>query len=234
MSERPVNKPDFLARRGGWMLVGWGVVLVALACIFAGEATIASIFAFTGVAIVVLGVLAARFEGDFELTAMGLKGKLLAVAEREDLTLEDKGDEMVRLVEREVGGHRQLPAVEQGPRLDPSTGMRRYLAFEDKVMEWFRANGWSVERVDHRAAGDFIAKRNGATRLVEVKARSRISTADIRQIVGKAILADHPEYGRDFKVVLAVPAGSLTKMARDAALTDQPGPFEIMELAEDA
>lgn len=90
--ERCDDKSDFLARRGGWMLVIWGVVLVILACVFASSTAVASIFAFTGAASVVLGILAARFEGDFELSATGLKGKLIAVAVREDLTLEDKGD----------------------------------------------------------------------------------------------------------------------------------------------
>jgi hypothetical protein len=225
------NKPNFLARRGGWMLVAFGVALVALACVFADDAAIAPIFAFMGVASVVLGVLAARFVGDFELSATRLKGTLLAVAEREDLTLEDKGDVMVRIVEQAAS-----PEPAHAAQGAWSQALNRGLAFEEKARRWFEANGWQVEpppTLRGVELGDFIATKDGDTALVEVKARSRISTADIRQLLGRAARLARADQVPDFdKLMVAVPPGSLTSAAAADAASDSSLPIEIVEVPE--
>jgi hypothetical protein len=232
--ERRDDKSDFLARRGGWMLVIWGVVLVILACVFASSTAVASIFAFTGAASVVLGILAARFEGDFELSATGLKGKLIAVAVREDLTLEDKGDEMVRIVERTAHVQLESTASSQPPWSGPSGAMSRGLAFEQAAMDWLRSTGWQIDPPGNngRGLGDFIAKKDGEILLVEVKYRSRLSVADVRHVQDMAAEVASIDQTPGLRFVLAVPAGSLSRSARHAATKDSAVPLKILEIPE--
>ncbi len=233
--------PDFLARRGGSILVVWGVILVALACVFQGQATIAPIFAFTGVASVVLGVLAARFEGDFELSATGLKGKLLAVAEREDLTLEEKGDALVRIVARETSRIVDRDtAVEQRVTWSRQGGLsQRGLAFGSQVTEWFQSDGWQIEPpiAAYGQVGDFMARKDGETLLVNVMARSGLRAADIWASMEQAadVLETETCQMPGFKLAVALPEGSLRVNARQAdALRRSSLPVQIVEVAERA
>lgn len=231
------KSPDFLARHGGWMLLVWGIVLVVLACVFANEDTVAPIFAFTGVASFVLGILAARFEGDFELSATRLKGKLLAVAAREDLTLEDKGEELVRLAEEGSGDEPEW-RPESSSAWRPYRALQRYMAFEERARDWFLANGWQVEQRESLTGyGDFIATKNGMTALVEVKSRSRLSAADIHRILDLADRAAPIAVGdgpaSEVTFALAVPEGSLSEAAEHAARNEAQRPVMIVEIPED-
>src|SRR4051794_3194322 len=80
-----MRSPNSMDEAGGWILIFFGLAIVALACVFADEPTIAPIFAFLGVASVVLGALFRRLE-DVELTSKGLKARLTRILESDELT----------------------------------------------------------------------------------------------------------------------------------------------------
>jgi hypothetical protein len=70
-----------------------GLALIALATVFADEAAVAPIFAIGGVALLVVGVMLPRIQGQFEFSATGFK---LFLAELEiqtrNLDSEAKGE----------------------------------------------------------------------------------------------------------------------------------------------
>jgi hypothetical protein len=216
--EETDGRAAFLAKHSGWLLILWGVALVVLACLFADQATVAPIFAFTGVASFVLGALAARFEGDFELSATRLKGKLRSLAASEELTLEEKGDELQRLVG--ATGPRQLEPSEGESlsadfrSLDPRG---RAEAFEAAAEAWFHRHGWAVHRLAADFGYDFTVERDSSTWLVEAKARTRLTAADVRELAGRAEALRTIDQMPDLPIMYAIPLGSLTAAAREAA-----------------
>jgi hypothetical protein len=207
----------------------FGIALVALACVFASRATIAPIFAFGGVACVVLAILLSRIEGDFELTATGLKARLQAtqqIVAREDLTLDEKAEEIIDVV--------ASPPREIAPRFlkvphhsSGAAAAARGLRFERAVARHLEAQGWEVAATRHMDFGrDLIVTRKGQTMAVVVKANRHLARADIeRALTGQT--------GSDaMKLILAVQPGALSTEARRfvAELGDH---VSVVEVSDD-
>lgn len=210
---------DILSDYGGWLLTTWGVALVVLACVFAKQATIAPIFAFTGVALTVLGVLGARFEGDFELSATGLKGRLRATADRDDLTLEDKGEALMRFASSEPRQQLGDSRSQWQAWSTASNSVRRAQEFEAQARRHFEAEGWRVTSTEGSLGpiGDFAAKKDNELLVAEVKARPSLSSADVMSLLSRiSRVADSDQVPR-FSIALVVPRGSLSPAARQAA-----------------
>ncbi len=237
---------DWLGEIGGWVLVVLGIALIALAAVFADKATVAPVFAFGGIVAVVLGVLLARVEGDFELTPTSLKAQLTAVAtvaRREDLTVEEKGDEIIGMVEaleaRFLDMQRLLqapsppqlpPATEQSvARIPGGRAQLRGALFEQAVAEYFRRDGWEIVEQTPDYGIDFIATKPGERkRLIQAKALHRLSTADVERLIAMTSIDQMPA---DARYVLATPAGSLTISARQRIAEAGPD-IELLELPE--
>jgi hypothetical protein len=247
-----VKGRDVLATLGGWILVGFGITLIALSAIFADKTAIAPVFAFGGIACVVIGVLVARIEGEFELTPASLRAQLSAVttvARSEELTLEEKGDQIVEIV---AGSQERLEAAltramsqahasvastaaDRLERTANETAARggpaqtRGYRFEQAVADYFLGRGFEVEQT--RDFGfDLVARKPGEeTRFVQAKAVRHLSRADVERLITLASVDQAP----DGIVVLATLPGSLTANAREAL--GQAGPrFEVVEIAAEA
>ncbi len=199
-----------LARYGGWVLVLFGLALVVLASVLADEQAVASIFAFTGVACVVLGVLFSRLEGPIELSATGLRAQLAALANDEGLTLEDKGDEFVAIMKGQQERPEELPS--EWPTVHP------YLVMDSRewdalVTSWFNENAWQVEPVGPNDPGyDLrISKKGEGRYIVEVSSRRNLSSADVRRKADRLVAAakSQPNTG----VALVVRRGGLSQTA---------------------
>jgi hypothetical protein len=180
------DRLDWLGRHGGWVLVVFGVALVAVSVVVADKQAVASILAFSGVAAAVFGVLLSRLEGSFEFGPTKFSATLTAARSagaREDLTLEERANLMLRLLD--VRGDAQAGPALVGPestdveidRLRPDepgaipdtpplprpiafivTGAtdqihRVGFGFEQHVAEAFRRDGWGVEVL--RGGADF-------------------------------------------------------------------------------
>jgi hypothetical protein len=218
------GEPDFLGRHGGWVLLVFGIALVTLAALLADKPAVASIFAFTGVASAIVGVLLARIEGPFELTATGLKARLRAariVIEREDWTLEDKGDVLTELLAPDVDESSRL--AEPGSTEARSLGRSwnespsyRARQFEEAVRHRLEDDGWSVKEttLGRDFGADFVATRDGERIVVEAKARRRLGVADVLEFVSKAHALNGIDQFEPATFVLAVPRGVLTASAR--------------------
>jgi hypothetical protein len=79
-------------------LVILGLALIALSIIAWDHEVMAAIFAFTGVATAIFGVLLPRLEGNFELSPTRLVANLKAIGAREDLSFEDLANEFLKLL----------------------------------------------------------------------------------------------------------------------------------------
>jgi hypothetical protein len=229
-----------IERHGGVLLVIVGISLIGLATWQAVHSAVASVFAFCGVAMVVLGVVLERMEGAFELAPTGLKATLSAAQQleiREDLTLEEKADELLALL-RHAGltttpaepAKQKTTTVSDGedsssprifPALEPYVVRQRSattgLRFEQFVAAAFRATGWEVkpEVRRHGWVLDFEARREGLTIYVECKLmRARFGAADAAHFLA----AVQPENAHGALCILVVPTGSLTANARDTLL----------------
>jgi hypothetical protein len=105
------QRPDWLARNGGWVLLVFGVLLVVVSVAIADGQALASILGFSGVAAAVFGVVLSRLEGDFEFSPTKFAATLTAArsaAVRDDLTLEERAELMLRVMG--VGGDAQVVA----------------------------------------------------------------------------------------------------------------------------
>jgi hypothetical protein len=237
-----------IERHGGVLLVLVGGVLIGLATWQAVHSAVASVFAFCGVAMVVLGVVLERVEGAFELAPTGLKATLRAVQQleiREDLTFEEKADELLALIqdsglttiatappeqhttEGEVDGRE---ASKIFPVLQPYVVGERSAAagfrFEQFVAAAFREAGWDVkpEVRHHGYILDFEANRAGLTVFVETKLmRARFGAADAERFLGVI----QPMRTNGAQYVLVVPIGALTANAR--VILQRAGNLSILE-----
>lgn len=231
-------------------MVVLGIAAMVLAVVKSDHEALSVIFAFTGIATAVFGLLLPRLEGDCELSATGFKGKLLRAARRvvsdDGLTLEEKGDALSVLLldagptegrQRRSQSSEPLGAAESSsagivalqpfewPRpLPPGTLLVRHVPrdFESHVRRAFEESGWSVSRVPRSRFGDFVAERRGETLLVEVKAARHLASADVAQMLAR--YTDSPSDAQ--KLVLAVPAESLSSAA--SRLVDETPVLEVL------
>ena len=72
---------EWLAANGGWILVVAGVALIALATCYSTRVAVAPVFAFTGIASIVFGVLLPRIEGQTEFGTTGIKMVITGINE---------------------------------------------------------------------------------------------------------------------------------------------------------
>jgi Holliday junction resolvase-like predicted endonuclease len=219
--------PNRLARFPGVCLALFGIALVALACVFASKTTVAPIFAFGGIACVVLAVLLSRIEGDFELTATGLKARLQAtqqIVEREDLTLDEKAEEIIDVVASPLRA--SAGSVYVFPHHGSTVAARGY-RFEQAVQRHLEAQGWEVIPTPHADSGrDLIATRNGVTVAVVVKANRHLARADVERALASVTGPNA------MKLILGVQPGALSAQARHfvAELGDR---VMVVEVSDD-
>jgi hypothetical protein len=108
---------DWLGQRAGWVLLALGVVLIGLAVATAGHEAVAAIFAFSGAATAIFGVLLSRLEGPFEISPTRFSGvlkKLKTVSAREDLTFEERANLLLKIL-GVTGGSTPAPPPEAPP-----------------------------------------------------------------------------------------------------------------------
>jgi hypothetical protein len=111
------STPDWLSRHAGWVLIGFGVVLVAASVVVPHRQGVASVFAMLGILVAVFGVLLSLIEGQFEIGLGGVKAQLKDLTEirktgsREDLTVGQKGDLMSRQAGVAAGQPDQVAAA---------------------------------------------------------------------------------------------------------------------------
>lgn len=223
MKQRDAPEGEFLARYAELLLLVLGCALIALAVLFIEHDAVASIFAFTGVASAILGIVFSRAEGPIEVGPAGLKAtitRLSTVAKSEELTLEDKGeilattfDELSQTVEPEP-----IPSAEALGTAELSggggTAGPHPSAFETAAMEQLASEGWEIERARLQDQGfDFKARRDTEVLLVEVKARRRLAAADIRRVLSYLLPAAQAAHAIP---VLVVPLGAATPTAMNA------------------
>lgn len=170
----------WLGRNGGWVLLGLGLMFIGISVPLSDKQVVSSIFAFSGIAAAVFGVLLPRLEGPFQFSPTRFAATLVSarsIGARDDLTLEERADLILRILEIE-GERRPQHAkrmrrmqdmLESGRGVGPLSSLRRPalprptpielsddpnrirengIAFEQHVAELFREDGWTVEKLD--------------------------------------------------------------------------------------
>lgn len=237
---------DWLGRNGGWALLAFGIGLIVLATAIADRETVAAIFAFCGVASAVFGVLLPRLEGSFVFSPTKFSATLAEarrVGIREDLTLEERADLILRLLDVEGDERKHAKRVDRKERmLKSSRGIgpvpeRHYplpqpppfarpsdtdrvhetlIAFEAHVAAAFREVGWEIEELGPASPFDFVATQEGEKNKVKVKLSRRFSAADAQSFIAAA--RESMDLGENERCVLAVNRGALSKQASQAFL----------------
>lgn len=198
---------------------------------------------FCAVVCAVVGVLLHRLEGPIELSPTSLRATLRraqSVAGDENLTLEEKGDALVELVESVSASERRLEEprkrssgvqVVTGAPLSSLPVISRFVLsnvggigvvprgesrrFEEHVKSAFEDAGWVIERLtDHDF--DFRADKGPVRAYVEVKLRLNLGAADARlflQLVDWRLAAGRG--GRETpRFLLVVAEGALSSGAK--------------------
>jgi hypothetical protein len=244
------EKAEFLTRHGGWVLLLFGAVLIGLAVVVASHEALAAIFAFTGIASAVIGVLLPRLTGDFEFSPTRLAATLKEIRNtsvREDLTFEERANEVLRLLEvggsfptqsaqhggdassldQSRAGDDTLPSVPtfevEGPKRRGSLGVE----FERHVMDAFRQADWKLTLLErgHDVGVDFVAKRKGRTIYVQLKFARRLSVADLDRVAATFSRVDPSGVAGH---VLAINEGALSLAARERLM--QTPSLEVVEI----
>lgn len=218
------------------MLLCLGAALIALGAVLAKHEVVASVFAFSGVATALLGVLLSRLEGSFEVSPTRLVGTLKEMktaSVRDDLTFEERANILFKLlgVSGEEGGRAdRTPAEAPAPQTTPTVALPQPTpfvatgeanqaeavgqAFERHVEARFRQDGWKIEseRTAWDMGFDFKAVKGDLTVYVEVKLRRRLGAADARALLGAVHRHGADSPGAIW--VMAVNAGALSAAAR--------------------
>lgn len=208
-------------------LIGVGGIGIALAIVLVKHEALSVMFGFVGMATVVLGILLPRLEGEFELSATGLKGTLRQardVLASDELTLAEKGDAVSALLLEETpqsgtsGNPPIRPVLVDVPAFvwpdSPEPGKLSLVnvgrEFEAHVRRAFEAAGWKVEPQGRGRFGDFVVVKGTFRRIVEAKAARHLSAADVAQIVAR-----RPTDGEDSSTAwaLVVPSHALSPAA---------------------
>ena len=152
----------------------FGSALIGLAAVFADKPAIAPIFAIGGVALILMGVLLPRVEGQLEFGATGFKVFLAELREQtRGLEAEAKAVILDEVVEVTAG------AVSRGAARRLVSGVvaraQRSLALEHAFARWLAEQGWSVIEdaglaLQHPTEFDIVAKRDAEWLVVEARA----------------------------------------------------------------
>ena len=233
----PRSANDWLARHGGVILVATGVALITLAAVYSTRVAVAPVFAFTGIASVILGVVLPRVEA-LELSQSRIKLVLSRVLEavaarrtpEEIGVLYEHGFDQIAVA---VSGREPSPALlpsaapesalpPSAPAQDRPDGIspRERLSplaaptsasLQKAVMRWLERNGWDAKpQTGNSDPGwDVDAVRNNERIAVQVKAAHAISAADIAAV---AVLRDHFQLDVAH-AVLVVPDATLSEFA---------------------
>ena len=244
----------WLDRFSGPLLAVVGLMLIALGAIVRSHEVVASIFAFAGVATVILGVLLPRLEGQFEISPTRLVATFKAarqVGAREDLTFEDRANEIFKLLniegesEPDTKAARQQPQTEESNQSAPVAGapLPKPLefvvpgdlgsisavaqAFERHVERLFDQEGWEIESYGFTRdfVFDFKARKAEERAILSVLLRRRISAADIAAISAMFSRIDPESESRH---ILAINQGAFSTAARQALNAQVE--FELLEI----
>jgi hypothetical protein len=225
----PLKSPaaDWLDVHGGFVLLGGGLVLIGLACVFSEHSAVAPVFAVFGSVLLVLAAFYSRIEGPVQATSDGVAIAVRGVqrlARERDLS----ADEQVELVEQAVEGAERLEAPRRKPQdIDRVGGSSPFAAYnavavdaftewivnERRILEGFAkwlagAGGFDTARLDVRTEWgryDLLAESAEEVMLVEAKARTRaLNVATVHQIAGLPVPPDVGD--RRVRRALVVPA----------------------------
>jgi hypothetical protein len=167
------QRPIWLSRYGGWVLLAASAVLIGLAALFSNRPAVAPVFALGGIALIILSVLLPRIQGTFEFNATGFKF-FLSEIERESRELPPiaKAQILDSLLESasEGGVPRGADATREAHRVVGAA--LRHSNMQKAVARWLEGQGWNVNHEaltpsGHRA--DIMAERDGELLVIEVK-----------------------------------------------------------------
>jgi hypothetical protein len=210
---------------GSWILIALGVALVVLAAVLASEPAVAPVFAFTGVASIIVGVVLTRIEGTFELSATGLKAKLREVATREDLTLAQKGEWLAELGWNAGWSGGSDWSGGSGWGIIDAEQARR---FKGAVQAELEDQGWkTIEASPWGSSFDLVGRRDHETVKVKVKASRHLSAADVEWDL-TSFRHDSERDDPSVSYALAAPPGALSPSAR--GLVEREPRVNIMEV----
>jgi hypothetical protein len=221
-SGRTPAASDWLARRGGWLLILVGAALIGLAASFADKVAVAPVFAIGGIALVVVGVMLPRVHGDFEFSATGFKLFLAEVGEQtQGLEPGAKAEVLDEVVETaaEGGGAPTSPEAARSLASRVVTTARQGFALEQAFARWLSEHGWTVTTSELSApvAIDILADRPGEPPLVvEVKTALRSGAQALRQVQRLKEAAQRQAWGDQVRFAVALgerpPDGVLEKL----------------------
>jgi hypothetical protein len=225
---------------GGFVLLGGGIALIALACVFASQATIAPVFAVFGSTLLVIGSFYSRIKGPLQA---GRGGFSFAVDEAQRMAREEgyPPDITERIPDR-------VAEVVTSPRISPSAAedvadyvvrsfssdvRLREEALLDHLGEWLKEQGLSTVRKHVRTPDftyDLIAENADTIMIVEAKLGPKtVGSFAVNQVLAMPPPAD--PHGRQVRRALIVPYElKVSTAAIDVAVTRG---LEIYEVGDD-
>jgi len=231
---------DQLDVHGGFVVLGGGLVLTALACVFAGEATVAPIFAVLGPALIVIGAFYSRIKGPLQA---GRGGFSFAVDAAQRLA-QEKGyppditeqipERVAEVVESpRISAHAAEDAADYVVRSFSSDVRAREMVLLDHFGTWLEEKGLSTVRKHVRAHGveyDLIAENADTVMIVEAKLGPKtVGNLAVRQVLAMPPPAD-PHAG-ELRRALVVPYElKISQAAIDIAVTQG---LEVYEVSDD-
>ena len=231
---------EFLSQHGGLVVAGTGIALIVLAAKYSDRAEVAPIFAFTGIAAVILGVLLPRLTGETELSLNRIKFVLMGAKDALGagrLTPEEVSnlyEGLLLRIDALASGRearsdpcRGAPPTGSPTQAEPETGVNSLTPSKPPVVpfseltllgvfkDFLVRNHWSVEETPTSDDGgwDIQAVRASERLMVQAKAAMQIGAVDIATI---AVLLD--AFTLDIPHgVLVVPDGAMSAFARRQA-----------------
>lgn len=207
---------DRLASWAGWILLIFGAGLIGLATALADKPAVAPIFAIGGVALIVMGVLLPRLEGQLEFGASGFKVFLAELREQtRGLEADAKAiilDEVVEVTSRAVS-----PETARRLVSDVVARAQRSLALEHAFARWLVEQGWSIVEdaglvLQHPTEFDIVAKRGPEWLVVEARASlgSMDDAASVAALAARALrLRDRHAFDVGDRIQAALVVGEM-------------------------
>jgi hypothetical protein len=212
---------DELEANGGLVLLGAGVALIVLACLFAQQATVAPIFAGFGAVMLILGAFYPRIEGNVEASREGLRTTVQALRRRareEELPADVADEALDRALAQTstLNWDRWLTAHLAESRAERAIGeaQSEHEAILAALERWLAGNGYHVKR--EVGGVDLIGKGAAGVAMVETSVSRSIDVATVHRLT----LFNPPRgTARPAKVrrILAFPAASKVTKAAGAA-----------------